>query len=245
MLDPFEANQLRQKFGVPIEQIMRDHAISHVLSVIKRVKTPFTFYGGTALARTYLPFGRLSEDIDIFSTRREELIREFESLSGWLEQEFPNAEWVVNPAKLEDGESALLRCGPGIHVRIQLVDSTIRNWGAVPLETAKIEQRFSDVPATELRVPTLNGFVAMKALSWFDRGAPRDLFDMGGLAKFGHVTEIARATIEQILGFRLTTSMIHRSAAGDWQTELAHQTQDYGNEAECLTRVLEWWGSGG
>jgi len=92
-----------------------------------------------------------------------------------------------------------------------------------------------------LRTPTFDGFVAMKALAWFERRAPRDLFDLAGLAEVGPVTELARSTIEKILGHRLSNLMLKVSLSGDWRGELAHQTQSFGNEGQCLARVLEWW----
>ncbi|GAA1595509.1 nucleotidyl transferase AbiEii/AbiGii toxin family protein [Nocardia ninae] len=54
------------QFGVPPEQIERDHLISHLLAAISReFGDRLYFIGGTALARTHLVNGRLSEDIDL------------------------------------------------------------------------------------------------------------------------------------------------------------------------------------
>jgi len=242
MLDPVEESSIQLKFGVPYEQVRRDHAISHILNLMNHIETDFVFYGGTALARTYLTSGRLSEDIDIFSDARQILIRDIEALPEWLEQEFPNAHWILGPSSTKDSESALLNCSEEIQIKIQLIDSSDRGWKHVPREFSKIEQRYSDVPITRMPVPTFDGFVAMKALVWFDRGAPRDLFDLAGLAEVGSVTEVARTTIEKILGHRLTGAMMNRKVVGDWRAQLAQQTREYGNEAQCLGRVLKWWG---
>lgn len=44
------------RFGVDLEQVRRDHVISHVLgSISRRAQDRFIFYGGTALSRTWLP----------------------------------------------------------------------------------------------------------------------------------------------------------------------------------------------
>jgi len=53
--------------GVPEEQIWRDWFISHVLHALETIQeeTPITFYGGTALYRTWCPELRYSEDVDL------------------------------------------------------------------------------------------------------------------------------------------------------------------------------------
>jgi hypothetical protein len=57
------------RFGVDMEQVRRDHLISHVLSAISaRVPSAdVVFFGGTALSRTYLTASRLSEDLDLIA----------------------------------------------------------------------------------------------------------------------------------------------------------------------------------
>ncbi len=102
--------------------------------------------------------------------------------------------------------------------------------------------RYSDVPSTKLFVPTFDGFVAMKALAWFDRHSARDLFDLEGLSHKGEVTEAARELIDQIRGFRLSRAMMVGPVVGLWHEELAHQTKLDKTEAECLDRILAWWG---
>jgi predicted nucleotidyltransferase component of viral defense system len=53
---------------VSIGQVERDHLISHVLAFLgTSVGDQVQFIGGTALARTHLPAGRLSEDIDLIA----------------------------------------------------------------------------------------------------------------------------------------------------------------------------------
>jgi len=57
------------RFGVDMEQVRRDHLISHVLAAIS-VGVPsadVVFFGGTALSRTYLTAARLSEDLDLIA----------------------------------------------------------------------------------------------------------------------------------------------------------------------------------
>ena len=68
-LDPATEKQVADTFGVPVEQVRRDHLISHLLAAISaRQADDVIFYGGTALARAHLADGRLSEDIDLIAT---------------------------------------------------------------------------------------------------------------------------------------------------------------------------------
>lgn len=58
-----------ERFSVDMEQVRRDHLISHLLGAIAAgVPTDeVVFFGGTALSRTYLTDARLSEDIDLIA----------------------------------------------------------------------------------------------------------------------------------------------------------------------------------
>jgi hypothetical protein len=68
VLDPDERDSVATQFDVAIEQVERDHVISHLLAFLSRdFGDRIHFIGGTALARTHLPDGRLSEDIDLIA----------------------------------------------------------------------------------------------------------------------------------------------------------------------------------
>lgn len=64
-LDPAELQSVAEQFGVSDEQVRRDHVISQLLALISgQLADKILFIGGTALARTHLLDGRLSEDLD-------------------------------------------------------------------------------------------------------------------------------------------------------------------------------------
>jgi hypothetical protein len=66
--DPEEFVAVADRFGVAVAQVRRDHLISLLLGLLSRdLADRVLFFGGTALARTHLPDGRLSEDIDLAS----------------------------------------------------------------------------------------------------------------------------------------------------------------------------------
>jgi len=243
MLESNELDQVQRLFSSSELQVRRDHAISHVLAAIQNIRAEFVFFGGTALSRTYLTNGRLSEDIDLYSNSREVLSRELDHLPEMIEQEFSGANWESLPSQVSDPRSALLNCDSSIKIKVQVLDAPSRGWQRIPTGITPIHQRYSDVPATKLFTPTFDGFVAMKALVWFDRRAARDLFDLEGLSHRGEVTESARELIDQLRGFGLTRAMMNGKVSGLWHEELAHQTRLTVSEEECLSRVLEWWGT--
>lgn len=241
MINARESQNIQDLFGVTEAQVNRDHAISHALAALQEIKTKFVFFGGTALSRTFLNEGRLSEDIDLYTADRKTLCLEIDELSNLLEQEFPQATWNVAPSQTNDPQSSLLVCDSSIQIKVQIVDSGTREWWRVPTELTEIQQRYSDAPATRLFIPTFDGFVAMKALAWVDRSSPRDLFDLDGLSRQGRITENARELIERLRGFRISAQMMDLRVKGLWQEELAHQTKLQTTAEECLQRVLEWW----
>lgn len=241
MLELGELLQVQSLFASSELQVRRDHAISHILAAIQDLRSEMVFYGGTALSRTFLTDGRLSEDIDLYTEDRKKLCKELDEIPDLIEEEFPEANWQKIPSQLRDAESTNLSCGSAIQVKVQVVDSNSRGWQKVPVEITEIFQRYSDVPRTRLFVPTFDGFVAMKALAWFDRHAARDLFDLEALSRKGEVTENARELIQRLKGHRLTGAMLDGKVAGDWKQELASQTKLGKTERECLSRVLEWW----
>lgn len=243
MLDPREASTVQQLFGTSFSQVQKDHAISHVLSVLSNFNTDLVFYGGTGLARTFLNFGRLSEDIDLFTSNRRDLLHELDAIPELIIQEFPEAHWSTKPSQTVDPGKALLVCERGVQIEVQAISTQLRGWQQIPVEIMQIHQRYSDVPETHLVVPTLEGFIAMKALAWFDRGASRDLYDLEGLSHVSEITEITRELVHQILSNRLTTRMMDKPILGNWQDDLAHQTKLEKTDEECLARVLQWWGN--
>lgn len=69
MLDPHQVQVVAETFGVDESQVLRDHLISHLLAAIStEAAEQIVFFGGTALARSLIPDGRLSEDIDLIAT---------------------------------------------------------------------------------------------------------------------------------------------------------------------------------
>lgn len=239
------AEELRSKaasFGVPEQQVARDHLISHVLKVLSEIRDPdFTFFGGTALCRTWSQDTRLSEDIDLLV---DDHVAGAESLSSLiskgLRREFPKLGWRDIERRHEIDTKALEGDGE-LSLRVQFVKWR-KDWRALPLTVAQVRLRYSDLPEhVELSVPTPASFVAMKLMAWEDRQAPRDLFDLHELASGGHVTAESSELFRSITGSKpesvLNFARIPKDVERHWASELGHQLAKPPSPNECLRSV--------
>lgn len=186
MLKPSELASVADQFGVSDEQVRRDHLLSHLLaSLSSAMPEAVIFFGGTALARTHLPDGRLSEDLDLFAVpRRTQVVKDLERLLvESVRREYGRLTWDPSLSDVRAVDPAVLRTTDGLTVRVQLLDPS--DYPAWPTERRTLIQRYSDAPPATLTVPTLPGFAASKTAAWHDRHAPRDLYDLWGLAEIG------------------------------------------------------------
>ncbi len=163
VLDPAEAAAVAEQFGVAAAQVRRDHLISHLLAALSTHLTQeVIFFGGTALARSLVPNGRLSEDIDLLAVRRRrDVVAAVEShLVGGVRREYPGLRWDPPLLAVRDVEPAVLIAPDGLTVRIQLLDPV--GHAPWPIEPANLVQRYSDAPPARLLVPTAASFAAWK-----------------------------------------------------------------------------------
>lgn len=245
MLDAIEARRTTEKFGVSAEQVRRDHLMSHLLAALSReLADQIIFFGGTALARSHLPDGRLSEDLDLLAiNRRADVVQQVERvLSEAVRREFGRLEWRPRLRDIPDTAPATLRSADGLTVRVQLLDPIgFPNW---PTESAELIQRYSDAPAARLLVPTRAGFAASKTAAWHDRTAPRDLYDLWGLVFIGAIDECAAQCFiqEGPTGGPPRPWMFRTPPEMDaWVSELAAQTRIAVGPTEALSAVRDAW----
>ena len=165
-----EWEAVARSFGVEIAQVRRDHLISHALAAIAAAVGPdeVMFFGGTALARTHLPCGRLSEDIDLIASAPRAAVAAHiaDGVRLGLSRSHGRPSWT--PALIDAGDGAAVLAVPdGTAVRIQLLTHTgYPDW---PTEVRALEQRYADAPAARMRVLTSDGFVVAKLSAWLDR----------------------------------------------------------------------------
>ena len=245
MLDPAEAAAVAAQFGVSDEQVRRDHLLSHLLTVLARdLPNNVIFFGGTALARTHLPDGRLSEDLDLLAVpSRGEIVADVEQLlATGVRREYGQLAWDPPLSAVRDVDPAVLRTREGLTVRVQLLDpSKHPSW---PTERRALVQRYTDAPPASLAVPTLPAFAASKTNAWHDRRMPRDLYDLWGLARFGALDSAAA----DLFAKHGPTGRPPRSwmftnppDAADWTAQLGGQTRIAISALEALSVVREAW----
>lgn len=231
-------------FGVADEQVRRDHLVSHVLATVGSLDADgLVFYGGTALARTYLPRFRLSEDIDLLAAPRSEWASRIERvLPAALRRNFGEARWRPGPTDVPDATAAVL-IADGLRVRIQIVslDAEQRRW---PVGRRALEMRYADAPDTTMTVPTLTTFAAMKTIAWEDRKLARDLADLAALAELGALDTDAAFLVRKMAGWRPYPTLYERlpnAIRDSWQTDLGHQMAHPPDPDACLDTVRTAW----
>ena len=241
MIDRSEIETVAAQFGAPDTQIIRDHLISHALAAVADWPDSdhVTFFGGTALCRTWLPNLRLSEDIDLLLDSPADGDPLRQHISAQLRREFPNLAWTrlgsqhqVETWTLSDED---------LEVKVQLAQWR-HGWKAIPVVTEAVELRYADLPkSASIRVPTPSGFAAMKLIAWFDRRTPRDLYDLAALADAGHIDVTAINLVKQIAGFSPSQTTLEeqvpRTVESAWHAELGHQLANTSTAAHCLQRV--------
>ncbi len=245
MLDPRDLAEVATTFGVAEQQVRRDHLIGHVLAALATVDEPsLVFFGGTALTWTYLPFGRLSEDVDLYVIDRAGVAPGLESgLPRLLRREFPGSTWSPRLTEVRAVDPARLVSPEGLVVRIQLLDAVDQGWTHFPTERRRLVRRYADLPDITLRVPTLAGFAAMKTLAWTDRRSARDLFDLAGLADLGALGREAAEVFRRSTGRRLGAFDFDGRVPRDWDAALRHQTGSLPPAQECLDAVRAAFGT--
>lgn len=240
-----ERDAVAAQFGVSPEQVERDHLISHLLAVISdRFGDRLHFIGGTALARTHLAGGRLSEDIDLVALgNRTALAVELDAvLPRTVARVHGRLEWAPALSEVTDTSAANLRSPAGVSVKVQLLSSHGRTlW---PAEPRSLEQRYHDAPPAELLVPTLPAFAAAKTATWHDRRAPRDLWDLWALAGIGGIDSAAGELYRRYGPTNRLPGphLFDRPPKDhDWNSQLAGQTRLTVTAEVALATVREAW----
>ncbi len=234
-----------ERFGVDMEQVRRDHLISHVLGAIAAgVPTDdVVFFGGTALSRTYLADARLSEDVDLIALapRAEVAARVEAAVRRGLARSHGRPTWRPALSATSGCQPATLAVEGIVSVQVQLVSGAGYLW---PTDVRDLEQRYHDAPPARLRTLTAAGFAAAKLGAWMDRHAPRDLYDLWALAERGLIDADA-------LGIFVSHGPQARPPAGwvfetapeeiAWRRALGHQTRLRVTAAEALDAVRAAW----
>jgi hypothetical protein len=241
MLDPDEETAVAERFGVAQAQVRRDHLISHLLAALSaRAADQVVFFGGTALSRTFIPDGRLSEDIDLIAVHERRAAAEAvaDCLVRGVRREYPGLRWEPLLTTVRDTEPAVLISPDGLTVRVQLLGAT--GYPPWPTEQREIVQRYSDAPPATLTVLTLESFVAAKVMAWVDRAAPRDLYDLWLLTRRGSIDDAGLFARYGQTGKPPTADLFTTPPDETrWRHELSGQTRLEITAAEALDAVRQ------
>lgn len=240
-----ERDAVVAQFGVAVEQVERDHLVSYLLAAIAAgVGDDVHLIGGTALARTYLPGGRLSEDIDLVALGpRKPIAAKIDALlPRAVARTHGRLSWDPALSDIRDTEAARLVNPAGLSVKIQLLSARDRIvW---PSELRHLEQRYSDAPEAALRVPTLPAFAASKTSTWNDRQAPRDLWDLWALNRIGAINHDAARLYKRYGPTNcLPEDYLFRTppSEAEWRSQLAGQTTLTVTASTALSAVALAW----
>ena len=244
-LNLIELGSVADQFGVSEEQVRRDHVISHLLALISReLSDEILFFGGTALARTHLLNGRLSEDLDLIalSPRRDVATALDRLLPRGASRATGALRWNPSLSAVRDTDAAALEGPHGVRLKVQLLRG--EHYAAWPTERRAIHQRYSDAPEATLSVPTRASFTAWKTTTWADRRAPRDLWDLHALAGVGAIDRDALDLYRRHGPTnRAPSPDLFREPPSEqaWRAALAGQTRLSVTAAQALNEVRGAW----
>ena len=245
MLSDADRQHIKDIFGADDSQVERDHLISHALAAISAdLGERVMFYGGTALARSFLPDGRLSEDIDLIAVEPRAQVAEAltRSFTRRLARDFGRPQFQATRFRSQDAGpvSVVFPSGPRIQVQLLPAD----HYPAWPFESRELVQRYADAGPATLLLPCLDAFVAWKTVTFMDRRAPRDLWDLAALARLRPFTADAAELFTRFGPFRSPPSPLTIPAApseAQWRHDLAHQTQLTMTAAAARSAVVAAW----
>ena len=240
-----DMERVAARFGVGMEQVRRDHLISHVLAAIATdISTnDLVFFGGTALSRTHLADARLSEDIDLIALiPRADLAKQIESaVRRGLARSHGRPTWQPALTATTGSRPTVLSVQDGTSVQVQLLGGDGYDW---PTEVVQVEQRYSDSPPARLRVLTANAFAAAKLAAWIDRRSPRDLYDLWAMSERNLIGPSAlRAFTDHGPFGTPPTAWVFEPTLdeGEWMRALGHQTKLHVTARQAIDVVRQAW----
>ena len=240
-----DMERVAARFGVGMEQVRRDHLISHVLAAIAAdISTDdVVFFGGTALSRTHLADARLSEDIDLVARiPRADLARQLESaVRRGLARSHGRPIWQPALTATTGSQPTVLSVPDRTSVQVQLLSGEGHTW---PTELVQVEQRYSDAPPARLRVLTADAFAAAKLSAWIDRGSPRDLYDLWATSERNLIgpSALRAFTAYGPFGTPPAARVFDRTLdQSDWTRALGHQTKLYVTARRAIDLVRQAW----
>jgi len=245
MLTESDRERIKTEFGADDSQVERDHLISHVLAELsKEMQSRLKFFGGTALSRSYLPNGRLSEDVDLIAVgpRTEIAQQVMRVLTLGLAREFGRPTFTPALDQVRRVAPVVMRVPSGPQVQLQLLPED--HYPAWPFHLTTLPSQYSDCEPAPLSIPSRDAFVAWKTSAFMDRRASRDLWDLAALAELAAFSPEAASLFKQFGPLRSLPSESTIPGAPDqstWERDLSHQTRLALTAEEARARVVDAW----
>jgi len=149
-----DIERVASTFGVGMEQVRRDHLISHVLAAIATDISTYdvVFFGGTALSRTHLAEARLSEDIDLIARiHRGEIAKQIErAVRRGLARSHGRPTWRPALTATTGSQPTVLSVPDGTSVQV-MFDIKASRVGRIPPDLMEMIVRHEGGPMPPLR----------------------------------------------------------------------------------------------
>jgi predicted nucleotidyltransferase component of viral defense system len=252
MISAHEIREQARKIGVPETRIERDYVQNRFLNELYSNTNKLIFKGGTAIRKAYIRDYRFSDDLDFTLANemsREELIVLIEKTK---KDTGKNAgidfEELFDLVEVTNGWKALLHYRSSLtrNFRIKIkLDITKYNLEKVllPVEERAIFHNFSDSCKTKLITYSLNEILAEKMRALFDRGWPRDVYDVYMLWDIVN-PDVSISLFRKKCEFKgiktdiNTLSMDREQIKGSWDGSLGHQMRDVPDFDSVFTEIL-------
>lgn len=244
MISAGELERRAAALGISLEHVELDYVLNHMLAQIARDPRQLIFRGGTALARTYWPDFRISEDLDFISPDLAP------DLEGQLLRAVERASETTGlPLEIEAGRrrddrmrSFVRWTTPWGSAGELLVDVVTAETTALPATPRALVLPYSDLAGVTDPMPTedLREILANKWLMLDDRDEPRDLFDLWwGLTRERVPFEALAKAHEARYGYAPMPASIKRARRLErvWTQRLEHQVTNLPPFDEVLTAV--------
>lgn len=261
MIPGNEIRRLAREQGVPETTVERDYVQNRFLNELFSETEDLAFKGGTAIRKIHIRGYRFSDDLDFTlrrDTGREELAAVIErARDNAIEKAGTDFEGEFDMRKVANGWKALLHCRSSLTRRISInikLDMTgfDRERVLLPVEKKAMFHDFSDSCETKITTYSLNEIMAEKVRALFDRGWPRDFYDVYRLWDVADL-KVAIPIFEKKCEFKGIKPDIdalngeREQLRGGWNSSLGHQMHavpDFDEVFETLLSRLRAMGIG-
>lgn len=229
MIGSAERRRRARELGVQEPAIERDFILACLLAAYAEEPGRFILRGGTALARTYWPDHRLSEDLDLITDAQTADLEEWMTGRVARARELAGTRLQLRFGRANQGwsRSYVDRADDSI-----VLDVNADERVGMPTESRRLNLPYEDLRGLDLAVETV-ALAEILGNKWFmieDRNEPRDLFDVWwGVSRAGVRFAVIAAGHRAKFGYPPVRQVLSRAEVrlkGAWEERLAHQLRE-------------------